>query len=476
MKRANSKGLLLAYYADDFTGSTDALESLAQAGLKTVLFLDPPTPAQLAQFPGLRAFGIVGGSRVMSVAEMNRELPPAFKALKRSGAAILHYKTCSTFDSSPTVGSIGRAIEIGREVFGKRLTPLVVGFPAFGRHVVFGNLFARSGDSPVFRLDRHPMSHHPVTPMNEADLRVHLSRQTRLPMELVDILALKACQTALKRVALQNLETLERRLNAMAVAKLPPVVLFDTLDADDLPFVGRLISSLQTDGKQLFCAGSSGVGRALTAYWRACGAIRPPSSVAGPLAKNKQMVIISGSCSPVTDRQIARALKAGFAEVACDTHALAQTARADAGIQAAVTKASLALGAGRHVIFHTARGAADTRRHDFERAARNGAGRSAAAKMAAARASLGDSLGKIMALALEKSGARRAVICGGDTSTQAGRALGIQALEYLAPAATGAPWCKVHAPGAAIDGSQLICKGGQVGSDDFLVRLAEGAI
>ena len=41
--------LLLAFYGDDFTGSTDAMEALALSGLRTVLFLSPPTPELLAQ-------------------------------------------------------------------------------------------------------------------------------------------------------------------------------------------------------------------------------------------------------------------------------------------------------------------------------------------------------------------------------------------------------------------------------------------
>ena len=57
----------------------------------------PPNQAQLASFTGLRAFGIAGGSRAMSPEQMARELPPAFKALKASGALFIHYKTCSTF-------------------------------------------------------------------------------------------------------------------------------------------------------------------------------------------------------------------------------------------------------------------------------------------------------------------------------------------------------------------------------------------
>ena len=43
-------GRLLAYYGDDFTGSTDALEVLAFAGMRTALLLKPPTPEVLARF------------------------------------------------------------------------------------------------------------------------------------------------------------------------------------------------------------------------------------------------------------------------------------------------------------------------------------------------------------------------------------------------------------------------------------------
>ena len=40
---SHSDELLLTFYGDDFTGSTDAMESLARAGVRTILFLEPPT-------------------------------------------------------------------------------------------------------------------------------------------------------------------------------------------------------------------------------------------------------------------------------------------------------------------------------------------------------------------------------------------------------------------------------------------------
>ena len=38
-------GLLLTFYGDDFTGSTDAMEALTFAGLRTALFFSPPARA-----------------------------------------------------------------------------------------------------------------------------------------------------------------------------------------------------------------------------------------------------------------------------------------------------------------------------------------------------------------------------------------------------------------------------------------------
>jgi uncharacterized protein YgbK (DUF1537 family) len=53
-------GLLLTFCGDDFTGSTDAMEALTLAGLRTVLFFSPPAPELLtAHTPAF-----VGGANV----------------------------------------------------------------------------------------------------------------------------------------------------------------------------------------------------------------------------------------------------------------------------------------------------------------------------------------------------------------------------------------------------------------------------
>jgi uncharacterized protein YgbK (DUF1537 family) len=80
--------LRLAFYGDDFTGSTDVLETLTRGGAPTVLFLDPPTAAQLRAFPNAEAVGVAGVSRSWTPEQMAAQLPEAFAALKGLGAPL----------------------------------------------------------------------------------------------------------------------------------------------------------------------------------------------------------------------------------------------------------------------------------------------------------------------------------------------------------------------------------------------------
>lgn len=178
---------LIAFYGDDFTGSTDALECLASAGLRSVLFVDVPSPQILSCFPDLEAVGIAGASRSLTPDEMEGVIPPALEALRATGAPILHYKVCSTFNSSPTIGSFGRVMDIAQRVLGRTTIPIVVGAPKLARYSLFGTLFARHNvDGTVHRIDRHPtMSVHPTTPMREADMRRHIGAQTNQSIALL---------------------------------------------------------------------------------------------------------------------------------------------------------------------------------------------------------------------------------------------------------------------------------------------------
>lgn len=252
--------MLLSYYGDDFTGSTDVMESMSLHGIRTVLFTRIPTPEERSRFQGYDAVGIAGTSRSQTPEWMDVHLPRHFEWLKQLGARFCHYKVCSTFDSAPHVGSIGRAIEIGRRVFGQSITPLVVGAPQLKRYTAFGHLFA-GYQGQTYRIDRHPvMSRHPVTPMDEADLRIHLARQTRLPVDLVPL-------TALDHASVD-----------WVIDAAKGIVLFDVTDAATQIETGRQLLRLSSRLGP-FIAGSSGVNYALVKALAAGAASFPHSHV-----------------------------------------------------------------------------------------------------------------------------------------------------------------------------------------------------
>ena len=177
----------IAWYGDDFTGSAAVMEVLAFAGLRSVLFSDIPDAALLERFGDVEAVGLASTARTHGPDWMRENMPEGLSWLTGLRPELLHYKVCSTFDSSPTSGNIGTAIETALALRPAAAVPLVTAAPQMRRYQGFGHLYAGTFDG-VYRLDRHPvMSRHPVTPMQEADLLRHLAEQTDLPSALIDL-------------------------------------------------------------------------------------------------------------------------------------------------------------------------------------------------------------------------------------------------------------------------------------------------
>jgi uncharacterized protein YgbK (DUF1537 family) len=436
------------------------MEAMTRYGIRAALFLDPPTPEQLTRFGDLEAVGVAGVSRTMSPAEMDGELPDIFRRLRSLGAPIVHYKVCSTFDSSPEIGSIGRALDIGQAVFETRCVPMLVGAPRLWRHSVFGNLFARSGaESNVFRLDRHPtMAHHPTTPMDESDIRLHLGRQTNKKIGLFDILQLDA-------------PDFEQRY-AAALQSAPDVMLLDILYDHQSARIGSLLWKQASREKPLFVVGSSGVEHALTDYWRTSGLLseRMLPRQAEPV---KQILVISGSCSPVTERQIARALDDGFMEVAVRPEELLHPETGGRAIEEAVRSTVELLAKGCSVIVHTARGPHDPRIETLNQYFYRAGYDDLAIKLSSGKV-LGEVLGTIGQDVLARFKLARVSLSGGDTSSYVARRMGIEALHVKAPFAAAMPMCQVSATNAAVNGLEMIFKGGQTGTVSFFEDVRRG--
>lgn len=448
--------LLLAFYGDDFTGSTDAMEALALSGLRTVLFLAPPSAELLReQFPNLRCVGVAGTSRAMSPNDMDAELKPVLQALWAIGAPLMHYKVCSTFDSSPTVGNIGHVMDMAREALARgQLISLLAGAPPLRRYTVFGNHFAAMGEQ-IYRLDRHPtMARHPSTPMDEADLRMHLSRQTNARIALMSLPELEGDDARIDAQYAQHLQ------------QTPDALLYDALNDTHLRAAGRLIWR-EAKRQQHFAVGSSGVEYALTAHWRASGVIGAERAALAAVKPVKQLLVMSGSASPMTARQIEWASANGFDALRAPSEEIVGADSALQAIGALRERARKSLARGKSVVIYSAAGPDDPSiKLTRERLA-------ADAKAANSAKLLGGALGRLARDLLLESGLRRVVIAGGDTSSYATQELGLYALEMQHELTPGAPLCRGYSNDARFDGLEIALKGGQMGNADYF-GLARG--
>ena len=421
---------LLSYYGDDLTGSTDVLEALSSGGVSTVLFLGRPDDDLMSRFGHCGAIGLAGTSRSETPEWMDAHLPADFEWLKSLDAGICHYKVCSTFDSSPNIGSIGRAIDIGRRVFGQRAVPLLVGAPQLKRYTAFGNLFA-AFRGEIFRIDRHPvMSRHPVTPMTESDLRLHLAKQTDVPVVLVPANSLSS-----------------------PVTVSDGILLFDVWDAATQLETGRQLLALGP-----FVVGSSGVNYAIVKALIAEGSLDGASAFA-PLDPVDRIIAVSGSCSPTTSRQIRHALAHGFTGLPADPVLLAGP-NGDTEVKRIAGKAIDQLNQGNSVLVYTAIDPESDKGKVLD-------------SIPLGRHRVGEALGRITRQCIEHCGLKRVILAGGDTSSHALGQLDIFALTTRFPLADspGSPLCLAHSAVSSLDGIEIAMKGGQVGRDDYFTML-----
>ncbi|ABE41998.1 four-carbon acid sugar kinase family protein [Polaromonas sp. JS666] len=435
--------LKIAYYGDDFTGATDTLATAARAGLRTLLFLGLPTATQLERAGPLDCLGIAGAARAMTPAEMQLELEPVGRLFAALGAPVMHYKTCSTFDSAPHIGSIGAALRILRPHAGNALVPIVGGQPNLHRYCVFGNLFAGTGNGgAIHRLDRHPtMRQHPVTPMHEADLRLHLAQQG-----LENLSAIAYPDYA------QLDEALDRQLDAL-LAQGPDAVLFDIAHPDNLAAVGRLIWQ-HARRQRLLAAGPSSVVQALAAHWQSgAGPARTAIAPAqGPV------LVLAGSLSPLTARQVKAATS--YEHIALDAPRLAgdENYRMQMARQIATR-----LDQGAHVLACTSGADGATVSTSSSTSSSPTDGRA-----------LAQACGDLLAHVLATRPIRRLGIAGGDTSSHAVQALQAWGLSYRAPLAPGVALCRLHSEQASLDGLEIMLKGGQMGGETLFEELLAG--
>ncbi|KXF75126.1 hypothetical protein ATN84_20845 [Paramesorhizobium deserti] len=415
------------FIGDDFTGASDTLATLARAGRRVRLFLAPPDPGAIAK-ENLDAIGFATEFRALAPDAIAAGLDALAPVLKVLSPRILHYKVCSTFDSSPDIGSIGRAVSVLEHHLAPALVAVVGGQPSLGRYCAFGNLFARGPHGQVHRIDRHPvMRNHPVTPMTEADLRHHLAKQGLEDLRLIALPVIKAAPTALAA----HLEDLMRAGERH--------ILFDACSQAHLATIGSALVHFGNDGRPLLVIGASSVAEALTAGEAPRVA---QSSTSRKKGKDGPCLVIAGSRSEITAAQVRAAL--GFKRMPIRPMDLShETIR-----QRFIAHCVEALAAGDNVLAHLV---------PDEDYGLNGA-------------DLARKLANLAAAILDRQAVRALGIAGGDTSSILVRRLGFSSLAFENQLDDGVAICTARSADPQRDGTRLMLKGGQVGSETVFDR------
>jgi uncharacterized protein YgbK (DUF1537 family) len=220
-----------------------------------------------------------------------------------------------------------------------------------------------------------------------------------------------------------------------------------------MPVIGKIIDENTGEEKPLFSVGSSGIEMALGSYWKEKGVLKNEQQWVKPLPA-KVLLVVCGSCSPVTSEQIKHALKNGFEEVVLNTNAL-ENGNASF-VNDHINEIIKYINEEKSVIVHT------------------DCGNKKNVTPINTSQIFGTALGNIARSIAEKTIIKRIVIAGGDTSGYAARAMGIEAVEMIASLSPGAPLCKAFAPGSPVDGLEINFKGGQVGSEDYFEMILNG--
>ena len=407
--------MILGVIADDFTGASDIASMLARGGMQTELVIGVPDSPSTTTAD---AVVVALKSRSIAPRDAVEQSLAALRWQRQAGARQFVFKYCSTFDSTPS-GNIGPVAEALAAELGARGVIACPALPENGRVVFAGHLFVKGR-----LLSESGLEKHPLNPMTDPDIRRWLGRQTVGEVGLVDYAIVRQGADAIAAALASMSETL---------------AIIDATSDADLIEIGRAARDAT------LITGGSGVAMALPANFRERGLLGQGGSayhgVTGP------GVVLSGSCSPMTQRQVA-------AYAADHPHLMISVPDLMAG--APVIDELLAFARRNRESAPLLYSSADAKE---VAAMQQRFGRDAVAERI--ELLFGD-----LAVALRRDGFSRIVVAGGETSGAVVSALGLKSFALGPEIASGVPALVAH----GIKPLAMALKSGNFGADTFFAE------
>jgi uncharacterized protein YgbK (DUF1537 family) len=405
--------VLLGCIADDSTGASDLANTLAKGGMRTLQFIGIPRAEDAGD---CEAAVIALKTRSIAAEEAVRQSCAALERLLALGCRQIVFKICSTFDSTPA-GNIGPVAEALAAHLCASTVPVCPAFPGAGRTVYQGHLFVSDR-----LLSESGMEEHPLNPMTDPDIRRWLRLQANGDVGHVPFATICAGPEAIRA--------------ALASERGGRLVICDAISDENLIAIGEAAADLP------LLVGGSGIALGLPANFARKGLLhapeRPFSGVDGPGC------VLAGSCSAATLGQVA-AYAAAHPDLAVDvTRAVEDRGYADAIVAFVQERLD------DEPLVHSSAGpeAVDAAQRQF--------GREQVAQ------AVEDLFGAV-AVRLVRSGLRRLVVAGGETSGSVMAALGVTRLAVGPEIDPGVPALIAEQPVRIA----LALKSGNFGARDF---------
>ena len=275
---------ILGCIADDFTGATDIASILKRSGETVRLHIGTPkfSVSESATFEIIAL-----KCRNLPVNDAVSECLRACEWLKNNGVKRFFWKYCSTFDSQ-IEGNIGPVSEALMAYLNVKQTIYCPAFPENNRKVFMGNLFVGQK-----LLSESSMKDHPLTPMRDSNLVRLLTPQVKTVVGLAD-----------HSIVIKGAIFLRKYLDELLESGVTHVIV-DAISNDDLFTITKACSDFM-----LFTGGSALAMHLPNLFAKECDLIKQIPYPRSPHLY-KESIILSGSCSEMTQRQVLSYMRTG---------------------------------------------------------------------------------------------------------------------------------------------------------------------
>lgn len=419
--------LKLGVIADDFTGATDIAGFMVQSGWKVVQLLNEPDENTVVP-QDVDAIVVSLKSRSCPVDEaVNASVNTCHWLKNKAQCQQIFFKYCSTFDSTQK-GNIGPVTDALMKALSANITVVTPSLPINGRTVVHGHLFVNGK-----LLNESGMQDHPVTPMTDANLLRVMESQSQGNAGLIDLSTVHAGPSAIK-IRLTELETQGIRYavtDAFAMEDLLPIAQATV----DLPLL----------------TGGSGLGAAIATVQTGISWQKNTSRGEKPASEQRRSVILSGSCSQMTNTQVSAYCAIAPSQQVDVGECLSNSDYAKILSEWVIANESSTLAP----LLYATLPADKLKQVQLQYGAQQ------------ASESVEKLFGDVVTL-LKKQGFNTFIIAGGETSGKVVQSLGIQQLSIGAPIVPGVPWVKDR-----LSGDWLALKSGNFGQENFFYEAQE---